>query len=1142
MKYTDQGENSPSTQQQSLGDVQVQGDDNIFNAIQATVVTLTQNKIIQISIDEIKTRPFVIASPYKGLRSFEPEDKDQFFGRDQLIAGLINELEQTNLILLLGASGSGKSSVVRAGLVPWLCQQWGTRLVNLTLRPDLDPFESLYGSLLGRFKQSDARLARGGQVDTLTQIVKRLKQPESFGFIFIDQFEELFTISDQDKRDRFITSLAKLCQEQAADRTLKIVATMRADFLDRLDAEPVNRLARLTDKHRPLMTQMYPDELRLAIEQPAAHHGVVFEQGLVETIIKDVQGQAGYLPLLQYTLNQLWESEVRDGGIHDRTLNIHSYRLIGGVRGALQKRVSQIYAALSEPEKLAAQRIFLKLVGIGGNSTTDTDWKPVRKREMRSRFSFSLEQKVLTQLINASLLVSDAPAADSKATVEIAHEILLSSWDELRGWIEQNREAIALRNRINEDASRWKIEKLDDELWSGTKLAQAIDLKNDSTFNQVLGGFGSDILQFIEASQEVRDRQQREKEVRRRRTMFGLASFSAVTLVLAGTALYYLQQAQRQRVKQLAATAEALLATQPVEATIHAIAAYGLSQSPLVQFPDRPRFDSAEDSLFNAQRANAEQQRFLHNTEVYAVAISPDGQTIASGGGDNVVQLLDTKTGKLKGQPFVGHIAEVYAVAFSPDGQTIASGGGDKTVRLWDAQTGELKHTLTGYNGIVTSISFSSDGKTIASGSLDKTVQLWDFRTGEPIRNTLIKHKSAVYTVAFSPDGKTIASGGRDKTVQLWNTKTGESKGEPWIGHESEIHSVEFSPDGTIIASSSSDQTIRLWDSNTGELRNKLTGHDDPVYTVAFSPDGKTIASSGEGRNIKLWDSNTGEIKNILTGHGAAVYKVAFGPDGESIISGSGDRSVRLWNIQTGVLFIGHKDKIVSVNFSPDGKVIASGSWDKTVRLWDQQTGVLKHTLSGHNGQVNSVSYSPNGKVIASGSSDQTVRLWDAHSGRLKHTLTGHEDMIMSVAFSPDGDIVASGGRDQTVRLWDAHSGRLKHTLTGHEDMIMSVAFSPDGDIVASGGRDQTVRLWDAHSGRLKHTLTGHEDEIRSIAFSPDGKIIASGSMDNTIRFWKSQDGSPFGEPLAGSMDQIRSIAFSPDGKMVVMHSNDLNS
>ncbi|MBW4483794.1 MAG: ATP-binding protein [Tildeniella torsiva UHER 1998/13D] len=321
----DQGasEEQLASQQQSLGDVQVQGDDNIFNVIQGQVITLTQTKIIQISVDEIKTRELNTTSPYKGLKKFEPTDADRFFGRDQFLGGLVNELEQTNFILLLGASGSGKSSVVRAGLIPWLQQKWGKSFVDLLLTPDQDPFEALYGSLLSRgYSQSQAQMVRASNTETLSDAVTTLKSPEQFWLIFIDQFEELFTVSEAEKRDRFITGLVKLSKDWAKDPLLKIVATMRADFLEQLDPAPANRLARITEKHRPLITQMQPDELRLAIEQPAAHHGVVFETGLVEEIIKEVEGQAGCLPLLQYTLDLLWETEVQDGGIHDRTLNI----------------------------------------------------------------------------------------------------------------------------------------------------------------------------------------------------------------------------------------------------------------------------------------------------------------------------------------------------------------------------------------------------------------------------------------------------------------------------------------------------------------------------------------------------------------------------------------------------------------------------------------------------------------------------------------------------------------------------------------------------------------------------------------------------------------------------------------------------
>ena len=516
------------SQQQNLGDVNLLGDDNNFNMVQGdnNVITLNRTKIIQISVDEIKTREFNQASPYKGLKRFEAVDKDRFFGRDQFLTGLVNELEQTNLLLLLGASGSGKSSVIRAGLIPWLSQKWGSRFTDLTFTPNQDPFNSLYQILHDRYPQAEAEFILEGKADTLTQVVNRVKPSEDFCFIFIDQFEELFTIAQADKRDRFIDSLMQLIKAltKTGNRSVKIVATMRADFLDRLS--PYSTLIKATDKHRPMIAEMQRDELRLAIEQPAAHHGVVFETGLVEEIIKDVQGQAGYLPLLQYTLDLLWETEKETGSLQDRTLNISTYRRLGGVRGALQKHVDQIYSNLSKQEQLAVQRIFLKLVEIGGDEESGTQWRPIRRRANRSEFSDELEQKILTRLINQNLLVSNRLYQSQESTIEIAHEILLTSWTTLSAWILENRQAIALRNRLNDDVARWQVKKAEDELWSGSKLEQVLELRKDPTFNQVLGGFKQETNQFIDASVGKRNRQ-------RRRKIATLAGFSGITLLTA---------------------------------------------------------------------------------------------------------------------------------------------------------------------------------------------------------------------------------------------------------------------------------------------------------------------------------------------------------------------------------------------------------------------------------------------------------------------------------------------------------------------------------------------------------------------------------------------------------------------------------
>jgi energy-coupling factor transporter ATP-binding protein EcfA2 len=443
---------------QIQGDNNIQGNDNI--------ITYFKTEIIQVPTQNIKKGLLIKTSPYKGLRKFEQKDDDKFFGRDQFLSGLVNDLEQSDSILLLGSSGSGKSSVVRAGLIPWLAEKWGTKFVNLTFTPDEDPFDSLYASLLGQYKQSEAKFVLQATAETLTQLVKTLKKPEDYWLILIDQFEELFTLSSEHQRNLFIESLVQLMK--ASNSSVKLIFTMRADLLDRIGAYPA--LGKLTQKHIRLMTDMQIDELRLAIEQPAILHGVVFENGLVEEIVKDLQGQAGYLPLLQYTLNLLWETEAKRSGFADRTLTIVTYRQLGGVRGALQQHVDLIYNNLLETEKLALQRIMLKLVDICGDEASGMEWKPVRRRALRSEFSEKLEQQVLMELINKNLLISNLQPQSQEATVEIAHEVLLISWASLHDWIKDNRQAIALRNRLNEDVLRWRKKKVEDELSIGSKL------------------------------------------------------------------------------------------------------------------------------------------------------------------------------------------------------------------------------------------------------------------------------------------------------------------------------------------------------------------------------------------------------------------------------------------------------------------------------------------------------------------------------------------------------------------------------------------------------------------------------------------------------------------------------------------------
>ncbi|MBE9210747.1 hypothetical protein IQ244_30445 [Nostoc sp. LEGE 06077] len=1139
--------------------IQFQGDSNI--------VTFNKTEILQISVEEIKTRKFIKTSPYKGLKKFEPADKDLFFGRDQFLTGLVYELEKSNLILLLGASGSGKSSVVRAGLIPWLSQKWGSQLVNLTFTPDIDPFESFYASLLNKYKQTEAKIAREAKADTLTQVVERLKQPDDYWFILIDQFEELFTTSLADKREQFIKSLVKL--NKTKQNSVKIMGTMRADFLDRLS--PYAQLVKATDKHRPLIAEMQLDELRLAIEQPAAHHGVVFETGLVEEIIKDIQRQAGYLPLLQYTLNLLWEDEVRTDSINDRTLNTSTYRQLGGVRGALQKHIDYIYDTLPEVEKLATRKIFLKLVDIGENSEIGSEWKPVRRRAVRAEFNDELEQTVLAKLINENLLVSDRQPQSQESTIEIAHEILLTSWTTLNTWIEENRQAISLRNRLNDDVANWQAKKAEDELWSGSKLQKVLELRKDQTFNQVLGGFSDVANQFIDASVGLRERQQR-------RAIIGLTSFSTFTLLLAGFAAYQWQNAERGRIEPAAIAAKNLLSNYPLEATVNVISLVGQSRSPLLNFPNQLFPQSIKDGLFSAVEISREKNLLKsHQGYVNSVAISSDGQTIVSGGNDGTISIWN-RNGQPIGTPFKGDQGSIRSVAISSDGQTIVSGGNDGTVRVWNRNGQPLGTPFKGHTHNVISVAISSDGQTIVSGSHDATVRIWN-RYGQLLSQPLKSFEGgqiviplprsstnlfSVNEVAISSDGQTILAGNSDGTVKMWN-RYGQPLGRAFQTYqgtiksivERSVRSIAISTDGQTIVSGSNNGTISIWKRNGQPLGKPFKAHQSYVSSVAISTDGQTIISVSTDGIIKMWNRKGELIGTPLKGHQNSVNSVAISSDGQTILSASNDGTVRIWDRKGQTLsepFQGHTDSVESVAISSDGQTIVSGSKDETVRIWNRKGQIINKPFESDSYSVYSVAISSDGQTILSGGSDDNVKMWNRKGELIGTPLKADQSYVRSVTISSDGQTIVSGGYDGTiVKIWNRKGELIGAPLKPDQsyndsDKIVNadqrsnsnnyVAISADGQTIVSGGSDDNVRIWNRKGQSLGTPFEGHQGSVNSVAISADGQTIVSGSSDGTVRIW-NRKGQPIGTPFTADQGKILSVATSTDGQTIVSGGYD---
>ncbi|NES19704.1 MAG: TIR domain-containing protein [Symploca sp. SIO3E6] len=636
---------------------------------------------------------------------------------------------------------------------------------------------------------------------------------------------------------------------------------------------------------------------------------------------------------------------------------------------------------------------------------------------------------------------------------------------------------------------------------------------------------------------------QQKKTAKLQKFFLGVVSLALVaSLGLAGFAFKLYQEATENRKRAQtnssqaqAKSSQALYAShKKLDALLKALQAKKILQK--VNQRATPQTKQAvEAALQQAVFGVREYNRFSgHQGRVLDVAISPDGQFIASGSEDNTIKVWnrEEKLQKTLGQ----HKQSVNAVAFSWDSKKIASASVDQTVKLWNLD-GTLINTLEGHTNAVRDVAFSQDGKLIASASDDKTIKLW--KPDGTLINTLEGHTNQVTSVAFSQDGKMIASASDDKTVKLW--RPDGNLIQTLEGHQDNVESVAFSRDGKLIASTSSDNTIKLWNRD-GTLNGTLEGHKDIVLAVAFSDDGKRIASASYDKTIKVWKSD-GTLLANLTGHGDHVIGVTFEPNSYTIASASADNTVRLWkldqNTNTPQILYGHQDAVKAVAFSSDGKLMVSASDDKTVILWDKENWSQK-TLPV-DGEVRGVTFSPNNKFIAAAVRNNAIKLWQQDGTPLKWI--PEQDKVNQVAFSPDSKMIAAASDDYTVKLWpiDGDEGKV---LRGHQDKVKSVAFSPDGELIVSGSFDNTIKLW-SRTGELLSTLRAHKVAVNNVSFSPDGKLIASGSGDNIIKLWKRDGVQLTLEQVIGETENqqhtesVNQVVFSPDGEMIASASAD---
>jgi WD40 repeat protein len=1088
---------------------------------------------------------------------------------------LIGRLGESRFLAVVGPSGSGKSSAVKAGLIPALrakalpgSEKWFvTEMV-----PGTHPLEELELALWPVAVDPPPSLVAPMERDTrgMLRTIRRILPDEQDAqlLLVIDQFEELFTlVEDEERREFFIDSL--LAALRAPRSPLRVVVTLRADFYDRpLQYETLGRLLK---ENTEIVLPLTAEELSWAVREPARRMGVRLESGLAEVIVSDVAEQPGALPLLQYAMTELFER--RQNGRMRRA----AYEDIGGVLGALGRRAEEIYGELDPAGQAAARQIFLRLVTLG-EGVEDT-----RRRVLRSELeSFQtpevsepteVSSGVIYRFGAARLLTFDHDPATRRPTVEVAHEALLREWGRMRGWLDESRYDVRLQRALATAAAEWAGAGQDPGfLLRDARLDQFAGWAADSSV--ALTGEENAYLRASVSAREARlaveeARLERELETakklveteraraeeqtratgRLRQRAILLAGALVVAGILAITAFSFAQRANRSADEALTAQADAENeASQKATAEADALDQKATAEANAVAAVSAQATAEAESVVRATAEVQAIQERESAETQ-FRLARSRELSGLA-----NSRQEIDPEQSLLLAM-------EAMSTSYTVEAESVLHRAilSSRVRQRFD----------TGQRGaLINVVAISPDGAFVAAESgpsaadgSNSLVSVWSTATGQLLFQIPVRGIDVNYdydpTLSFSPDGRRLATlnPGETTTFAFWDVPSGVEASTlelPLSG--ATLSNYALSPDWSQVAIGYTDGSAVVWDVATGEQLYSLTGHNGRLG-LTYSRDGRRLASV-DGQIAKVWDAASGqELVTVNHGYSDASLYQALSPDGK-LLALVDEEEAGIWDLaastsegQSAVLLStlsGHDNLIFDISFNSDGTQIATTSRDGTARIWDPFTGDQQLLLAHGSNNANSVAFNRSGSQLFTGNWDGSVAAWNI-------TATGEEELntlpvsssANTIALSPDETRLAVAGADGAASVWDVNSREVVLTLVGHTERILNIRYSPDGRHIATASLDGTAIIWDATTGEPLSTLDRHGEGlvggfftgVLDVAFSPDGRLLATAGADKTARIWDVESGEEM--LVIDYPTGLTRVVFSPDGSLLATASDE---